>query len=144
MLYEVITLAHRHADVAMMSRTHGQPASPTTLGKEMANVAYRIRRQLEQIERVEILGKINGAVGNYNAHLSAYPNIDWQALAREFVESLGVITSYSIHYTKLYERWRSRAFATPMLPSEFSKSIGLTLCGMVDEPTSPAFGRWRK
>jgi len=87
----ISALAHRHADVAMMSRTHGQPASPTTLGKEMANVAYRIRRQLEQIERVEILGKINGAVGNYNAHLSAYPNIDWQALAREFVESLGLV-----------------------------------------------------
>jgi adenylosuccinate lyase len=83
-------LAHEHADVAMMSRTHGQPASPTTLGKEMANVVYRLRRQLEQIERVEILGKINGAVGNYNAHLCAYPDLDWEALARDFVESLGL------------------------------------------------------
>ncbi len=86
----ITDLAHRHADVAMMSRTHGQPASPTTLGKELANVAYRIRRQFEQIERVEILGKINGAVGNYNAHLAAYPNIDWPALAQNFVESLGL------------------------------------------------------
>jgi adenylosuccinate lyase len=84
-------LAREHADVAMMSRTHGQPASPTTLGKEMANVAYRLRRQLEQIERVEILGKINGAVGNYNAHLCAYPDLDWEALARDFVESLGLV-----------------------------------------------------
>ena len=83
-------LAREHADLAMMSRTHGQPASPTTLGKEMANVAYRLRRQLEQIERVEILGKINGAVGNYNAHLCAYPDLDWEALARDFVESLGL------------------------------------------------------
>ena len=83
-------LAREHADVAMMSRTHGQPASPTTLGKEMANVAYRLRRQLEQIEQVEILGKINGAVGNYNAHLCAYPDLDWETLARNFVESLGL------------------------------------------------------
>jgi len=76
--------------VPMMSRTHGQPASPTTLGKEMANVAYRLRRQLAQIEQAPILGKINGAVGNYNAHFSAYPDIDWQALAKDFVESLGL------------------------------------------------------
>ena len=84
-------LAREHAGVAMMSRTHGQPASPTTLGKEMANVAYRLRRQIQQIERVEILGKINGAVGNYNAHLCAYPDLDWEALARDFVESLGLV-----------------------------------------------------
>lgn len=83
-------LAHRHASVPMMSRTHGQPASPTTLGKEMANVTYRLRRQMQQIETVEILGKINGAVGNYNAHLSAYPNNDWEAHAQQFVESLGL------------------------------------------------------
>jgi adenylosuccinate lyase len=83
-------LAHRHASVPMMSRTHGQPASPTTLGKEMANVTYRLRRQMQQIEAVEILGKINGAVGNYNAHLSAYPNNDWETHAQQFVESLGL------------------------------------------------------
>jgi len=83
-------LAHRHASVPMMSRTHGQPASPTTLGKEMANVSYRLRRQIQQIEAVEILGKINGAVGNYNAHLSAYPNNDWETHAQQFVESLGL------------------------------------------------------
>ena len=88
---EAITaLAHRYASVPMMSRTHGQPASPTTLGKEMANVAYRLRRQMQQIETVEILGKINGAVGNYNAHLSAYPNHDWEMHAQQFVESLGL------------------------------------------------------
>ncbi len=83
-------LAHRYASIPMMSRTHGQPASPTTLGKEMANVSYRLRRQILQIEAVEILGKINGAVGNYNAHLSAYPEVDWQSHARQFVESLGL------------------------------------------------------
>jgi len=74
----------------MMSRTHGQPASPTTLGKEMANVVARLQRQVKQIEATEQLGKTNGAVGNYNAHLSAYPEINWQGFAEEFVTSLGV------------------------------------------------------
>jgi len=86
----ISALARQYATVPMMSRTHGQPASPTTLGKEMANVAYRLRRQMKQIEAVEILGKINGAVGNYNAHLCAYPESDWQLIARQFVESLGL------------------------------------------------------
>ncbi len=87
----VITdLAHRHADQPMLSRTHGQPASPTTLGKEMANVAYRLKRQREQLMNVPLLGKINGAVGNYNAHLAAYPAIDWQSIARDFVTGLGL------------------------------------------------------
>src|SRR5512143_2152902 len=71
-------LAHKHAEMPMLSRTHGQPASPTTMGKEMANVAYRLMRQREQLKMIPLLGKINGAVGNYNAHLSAYPGIDWQ------------------------------------------------------------------
>ena len=79
-------IAHQHADMPMMSRTHGQPASPTTMGKEIANVLARLRRAQQAIATVEILGKMNGAVGNYNAHLSAYPNIDWQAFAREVVE----------------------------------------------------------
>jgi len=83
-------LARRFADQPMLARTHGQPASPTTLGKEMANVAYRLRRQREQLASTKILGKINGAVGNYNAHLAAYPEIDWPALAKEFVEGLGL------------------------------------------------------
>ena len=74
----------------MLSRTHGQTASPTTVGKEFANVVARLRRQIAQLEATEILGKINGAVGNYNAHLSAYPNIDWQAHGQNFVESLGL------------------------------------------------------
>ncbi|GAA0568358.1 adenylosuccinate lyase [Halomonas salifodinae] len=85
---EVARLAEAHADQPMLSRTHGQTASPTTLGKEMANVAYRLRRQLTQIESVELLGKINGAVGNYNAHLATYPEIDWEAHAKAFVEGL--------------------------------------------------------
>jgi adenylosuccinate lyase len=84
-------LAHRHAGEPMLARTHGQPASPTTLGKEMANVAWRLRRQRDQAARVELLGKINGAVGNYNAHLAAYPEVDWAALARRFVEELGLV-----------------------------------------------------
>jgi adenylosuccinate lyase len=83
-------LAHEHAEQPMLSRTHGQPASPTTLGKEMANVVARLRRQREQIAGVALLGKINGAVGNYNAHLSAYPEVDWPAHAQHFVESLGI------------------------------------------------------
>ncbi|WP_301584388.1 adenylosuccinate lyase [Halomonas alkaliantarctica] len=87
---EIAKLAIAHAAQPMLSRTHGQTASPTTLGKEMANVAYRLKRQLKQIERVEILGKINGAVGNYNAHLTTYPDIDWEANARTFVEGLGL------------------------------------------------------
>ncbi|WP_019332602.1 adenylosuccinate lyase, partial [Pseudomonas syringae] len=79
-------LAIRFADVPMLSRTHGQPASPTTLGKELANVVYRLERQITQIAAVPLLGKINGAVGNYNAHLSAYADIDWEANARAFIE----------------------------------------------------------
>jgi adenylosuccinate lyase len=82
--------AHDLADAAMLSHTHGQPASPTTLGKELANVVYRLRRQKQQIAGVEILGKINGAVGNFNAHLSAYPQFDWEGFARKFVTSLGL------------------------------------------------------
>ena len=83
-------LAHAHAERPMLSRTHGQPASPTTVGKEMANVVARLRRQREQIAAVEMLGKINGAVGNYNAHISAYPEIDWPTHAKTFIESLGL------------------------------------------------------
>src|SRR6056297_70187 len=83
-------LAHDHAEQPMLSRTHGQTASPTTVGKELANVVHRLRRQVKQIRETELLGKINGAVGNYNAHLSAYPEIDWALNAREFIESLGL------------------------------------------------------
>lgn len=83
-------LAIEHAEQSILSRTHGQTASPSTVGKEMANVAARLARQIKQIEAVEFLGKINGAVGNYNAHLSAYPQVDWQAHAEKFVTSLGL------------------------------------------------------
>jgi adenylosuccinate lyase len=78
------------ADVPMLSRTHGQTASPSTMGKEFANVSARLQRQYQQLANVELLGKINGAVGNYNAHLAAYPNIDWQANAQSFVQGLGI------------------------------------------------------
>lgn len=84
-------LAHRYADQPLLARTHGQPASPTTLGKEMANVAYRLGRQRVQLAAVPLLGKINGAVGNYNAHLAAYPQLDWAEFSRRFVvEQLGL------------------------------------------------------
>jgi adenylosuccinate lyase len=83
-------MAHTYADVPMVARTHGQSASPTTLGKEMANFVYRLRRQHGQLRTAPILGKWNGAVGNYNAHLAAYPELDWPALARDFVEGLGL------------------------------------------------------
>ena len=83
-------LAHELADQAMLSRTHGQTASPTTMGKELANVVYRLKRQQKQLAANELLGKINGAVGNFNAHLSAYPDFDWESFAKRFVESLGL------------------------------------------------------
>jgi adenylosuccinate lyase len=83
-------MAEAHADLPMLSRTHGQAASPTTLGKEIANFAWRLRRLEAGFSRVEILGKLNGAVGNYNAHTAAYPEVDWPRLSRHFVESLGI------------------------------------------------------
>lgn len=84
----LIAMAHEFADVPMLSRTHGQTASPTTVGKEFANVAYRLTRQISLISAVPMLGKINGAVGNYNAHISAYPEIDWAQSAKQFIEQL--------------------------------------------------------
>jgi len=93
-LTEIVTTLRRIAgdlaDKPMMSRTHGQPATPTTMGKEIANIAYRLEKQARNIARVELLGKINGAVGNYNAHLVAYPDMNWEAFAQRFVESLGI------------------------------------------------------
>ena len=86
LISKLTQLAHDNAAVPMMSRTHGQPASPTTLGKEMANVVARLKRATDRIAAVEILGKMNGAVGNFNAHLSAYPNHDWQAFSKEVIE----------------------------------------------------------
>ena len=86
----IADLAHDNAALPMLSRTHGQTASPTTLGKEMANVVARLRRQIKQIKQVEMLGKINGAVGNYNAHVSAYPEVDWAQHAQTFIEDLGL------------------------------------------------------
>ena len=90
LISELKRLANEYKSIPMMARTHGQPASPTTMGKEMANVAVRLQRQYDQIIAVPMLGKLNGAVGNYNAHLSAYPNTDWQAFAAQFVTSLGL------------------------------------------------------
>ena len=83
-------LALEYRDIPLLSRTHGQPATPSTVGKEFANVAYRMERQFRQLERVEIMGKINGAVGNYNAHIVAYPEVDWHAFSEDFVTSLGI------------------------------------------------------
>jgi len=90
LIAQLRALAHQYADIPMLSRTHGQAASPTTMGKEIANVVHRLERQQQQIEAVEILGKINGAVGNYNAHFSAYPEIDWPGLAQQLVEGLSL------------------------------------------------------
>jgi adenylosuccinate lyase len=87
---KLTALAHQHADLPMLCRTHGQTATPSTLGKEMANVVYRLRRAYQRIASVEILGKINGAVGNYNAHLSAYPDVDWEHFSKRFVEARGL------------------------------------------------------
>ncbi|KQN46923.1 adenylosuccinate lyase [Rouxiella silvae] len=83
-------LAHQYRDIPLLSRTHGQPATPSTVGKEFANVAYRMDRQVKQLQQVEILGKINGAVGNYNAHIVAYPEVNWHQFSEEFVTSLGI------------------------------------------------------
>lgn len=90
MVHAIADIAIEYAAVPMLSRTHGQTASPTTVGKELANVAARLQRQLQQVGAVDLLGKINGAVGNYNAHFSAYPEVDWQANAKAFVEELGL------------------------------------------------------
>lgn len=90
LIEQLRALAHAQADQPMLSRTHGQPASPTTLGKEIANVVHRLRAARNEVADVVLLGKINGAVGNYNAHLSAYPDIDWEAHAKDFIEGLGL------------------------------------------------------
>lgn len=86
----VKTLAAQYREIPLLSRTHGQPATPSTIGKELANVAYRMERQYRQLTQVEILGKINGAVGNYNAHIVAYPEVDWHQFSESFVTSLGI------------------------------------------------------
>ncbi len=93
------TLANDHASLPMLCRTHGQTASPTTLGKEFAVYVHRLRRQQTQLEKIEILGKMNGAVGNFNAHLSAYPDLDWMSLSKEFVEGLGL--DWNPHTTQI-------------------------------------------
>ena len=93
------TLAHAHAGLAMLSRTHGQAATPTTLGKELANVVARLDRQIAGIAGLPLLGKMNGAVGNFNAHLAAYPEVDWEALARRLVESFGL--EFNAHTTQI-------------------------------------------
>lgn len=90
LILRLTDISHALADTAMLSRTHGQTASPTTVGKEFANVVYRLQRQQAQLKANDILGKINGAVGNFNAHLSAYPDFDWEAFAKAFVEKLGL------------------------------------------------------
>jgi len=96
---EIHALAEAHADLPMLSRTHGQPASPTTLGKEMANVRERLSRQAKIIDSLAALGKMNGAVGNFNAHVCAYPTADWPAISRSFVESLGL--AFNAHTTQI-------------------------------------------
>lgn len=96
---QLASLAEAHAGLSMMSRTHGQPASPTTLGKEIAVFIQRLQRQQQSLESVQVLGKINGAVGNFNAHLAAYPEVDWMQVSREFVESLNLV--WNPHTTQI-------------------------------------------
>jgi len=96
---ELRTIAHRHAGRAMLARTHGQPATPTTLGKEFANVVARLERATGAFERVELLGKMNGATGSYNAHVAAYPDIDWERVAQRVVGSLGL--GFNAHTTQI-------------------------------------------
>ena len=104
-------MAGEYADIAMLSRTHGQTASPTTLGKEMANVAVRLQRQTAQFSQQPVLGKINGAVGNFNAHISAYPEVDWPKFAQQFVESLGL--SWNPWTTQIEPHdWMAESFHT--------------------------------
>ncbi|WP_319379597.1 adenylosuccinate lyase [Thiomicrorhabdus sp.] len=91
LIARITEMASDMADIPMMSRTHGQPASPTTAGKEFANVAYRLQRQAKQLMNVQIMGKINGATGNYNAHLAAYPDVNWYETSEQFVQSLGLL-----------------------------------------------------
>jgi adenylosuccinate lyase len=98
-LAQLRALAHAQADTPMLSRTHGQPASPTTLGKEAANVAMRLARAIEIFENIELMGKLNGATGNFNAHMIAYPGFDWEALAREVVEHMGL--KYNTHTVQI-------------------------------------------
>ncbi|MCZ6773092.1 MAG: adenylosuccinate lyase [Proteobacteria bacterium] len=99
LLSGLASLSTAHASDSMLSRTHGQPASPTTMGKEMANFAVRLRRQIDALEQVALLGKMNGAVGNYNAHLAAYPHVDWPRLSERFVVSLGL--GWNSHTTQI-------------------------------------------
>lgn len=106
-------LAQQYADLSMLARTHGQTASPTTLGKEFANVVARLKRQKQQLEIIPLLGKINGAVGNFNAHQVAYPDIDWLDFSRDFVESLGLT-------------WNP--YTTQIEPHDFIAEISDTLC----------------
>lgn len=91
LINELKAKAKQYQDIPLLSRTHGQPATPSTIGKEFANVVYRLERQLKQLQSIEILGKINGATGNYNAHIVAYPDVDWYQFSQEFVSSLGLI-----------------------------------------------------
>ncbi len=91
LINRVVEMSVEMADISMMARTHGQPASPTTAGKEWANVAYRLQRQAKQLMNVQIMGKINGATGNYNAHLASYPDVNWYELSETFVQSLGLL-----------------------------------------------------
>ncbi len=99
LINDIAGLAQMHADAAMLARTHGQPASPTTMGKELANVVHRLTRQRASFCSVELLGKFNGAVGNYNAHVSAYPGVDWPEVSRAFVNSLGI--GFNSHTTQI-------------------------------------------
>lgn len=133
-------LAERYADHAMLARTHGQPASPTTLGKEMANFAHRLHRQREQLAAVSILGKMNGAVGNYNAHLAAYPDLDWPALAREFVTGMGLEWNPTRPRSSPMTAWPS--CSTPWRASTPSCWITAATHGAISRSATSSSTRW--
>jgi adenylosuccinate lyase len=99
LISKIENMAHEYADIPMMSRTHGQSATPTTVGKELANFAYRVNRQIKEIKDITPLGKFNGAVGNFNAHIVVFPDLDWQEISQRFVESLGI--AYNPYSTQI-------------------------------------------
>ena len=106
-------LAHQHADLPMLCRTHGQTATPSTLGKEMANVVYRLQRAEQRLAATEMLGKINGAVGNYNAHLAAYPEVDWENFAQQFVTRSASCSTPTPSRSSRTITWRNCSTPTP-------------------------------
>lgn len=122
-------MSREYASLPMLSRTHGQTATPTTVGKELANVAARLSRQIIQIEQIALLGKINGAVGNYNAHLATYPDVDWQGLAKQFVEKLNL--QWNSYTTQIEPHDYMAELLMPWRVSTRFSSIWIAISGVI-------------